>query len=337
MNEDGKLAEDIARVIELYTIMDNRAAEESEKVEYETLKGDEKVQTALNEYIENDALSPFGLDAEELKKQVRQMKLAATYDIEIEIVKGSWSPLSANSTWSEGQITLHAENGDFKKPVMQLVEAPGDSEGSYHLMKDIGDFSFRPTTSWSGRWGRPEEQLLRIDWPKPDPTLNKIIFFSTTQGKEDFKKKHSDWEYIKTMMDKNDQQLKAAVRGMGITDDEIDAAFTVAKSMTGELGSIDDREPVVVMILHKKNTGEGAAAELWLNELLMAPQRYREGRGSAEVPGDIVRRAAAAASARGGGRKHKRKSKRRRTSKRRKSTKRKYTKRRKSKTRRRRR
>ena len=97
----------------------------------------------------------------------------------------------------------------------------------------------------------------------------------------------------------NDQQLKASVgrMGWGITDDEIDAAFAVAKSMTGELGSIDDREPVAVMILHKKNTGEGAAAESWLNEIIAAPQRYRAGHGGAEVPGDIVRSAAATAEA----------------------------------------
>ena len=198
---DADLTTKIKRAIELYKIMDTGVTTESEKDEYEILKGDADVQTALDEYIQNDALAPFGLDVEELKIQVKKMKLGAVYDIEIEIAKGSWSPFKANSTWKNGQIILHAENADFRNPVMDLVE--GDA-GSYSEHKAIGDFSFRPTTTKLGRWGRLEERLLRIEWPNPDPTQptqNKIIFFSTEQVKDDFKKKHSDWEYIKTMMD----------------------------------------------------------------------------------------------------------------------------------------
>jgi hypothetical protein len=333
---DADLTTKIKRAIELYGIMDKREPTPLEKDEYEILKGDADVQTALDEYIENDALSPFGLDVEELKIQVKKMKLAAVYDIEIEIVKGSWSPLSANSTWKNGQIILHAENADFRNPVMDLVE--GDA-GSYSEHKAIGDFSFRPTTTSFGRFLRPKERLLRIEWPNPDPTQptqptqNKIIFFRTEQVKEDFKKKHSDWEYIKGLMNMDDQQLRGVVDGWGITSDQMDAASTVAKSMTRELTS-DDREPVAVMILHKKNTGEEAAAESWLNEIIAAPRAY------AVAHGGNTFGAALRAGGRGGGKKKKKKSKKR--SKKRRNTKRikskkSKSKKRKSKTRRKRR
>ena len=52
---DADLTTKIKRAIELYKIMDTGVTTESEKDEYEILKGDADVQTALDEYIQNDA------------------------------------------------------------------------------------------------------------------------------------------------------------------------------------------------------------------------------------------------------------------------------------------
>jgi hypothetical protein len=51
MDEDGKLATKIKRVIELYTIMDKRQPDEEEKVEYERLADDTAVRPSLETHI----------------------------------------------------------------------------------------------------------------------------------------------------------------------------------------------------------------------------------------------------------------------------------------------